>query len=116
VTDKNEPPQFLAQSREVPENSLANTDVGLPLSAVDPDKGQTVSFAIVGGTHQSSFTMSSTGQLKVADGAQLDFEGLNGVGPTLNLLVRATDSHPTAPLSTTAAVTVKLTNVNEPPS
>jgi VCBS repeat-containing protein len=111
LIDLNEnPPVINPQTFSIPENSPVNTLVGTVV-ATDPDPGQTVSFAIVGGNTNNAFTINAaTGQLRVNNPAALDFETIK----SFSLIVRATDSG-TPQLSAQATVTVNLIDVNEPP-
>jgi subtilisin-like proprotein convertase family protein len=106
----NNPPVISPATFSLPENSAANTVVGTP-TASDPDAGQTLTWAIVGGNTGNAFSINaSTGQIRVLTPAALDFE----TNPTFSLLVRVTDNA-TSPLSAQATITINLTNVNEAP-
>ena len=108
VTNVNEAPSISAQTRSIAGNSANGTLVGAPLTATDPDAGTTLTYAITAGngTGSGAFAISSSGQLSVADLAQLDFE----TTPTFTLTVRVSDG--SLPASNT--VTVNLTPVAAP--
>jgi hypothetical protein len=112
LNDVNEKPVFLAQTREVKENSPGGTLIGAKLAARDPDAGQTVSFVLESGLDADKFVITADGQLKVApSNPVLDFE----TTPTLTVKVRAIDSAP-SPLFEIATITIALSDVNEAPS
>ena len=59
------------------------------VSASDPDVGDTLSYAITAGDLGGAFSIdSATGEITVADSAQLDFE----TTPVFNLTVTVTDA------------------------
>ncbi len=108
LTNINEAPAFGAASYtfSVAENSASGASVG-SVSATDPDANTTLTYSL-SGTGSSNFAISSTGVITVASGAVLDFE----TTPSYSLTVTANDGS----LSTTAPVTINLTNVNEAPT
>ena len=109
LTNVNEDPTASDATFSLAENSADGTVVG-SVSASDPDAGDTLSYAITGGDPSRGVRIdAATGQITVADSAQLDFE----TTPVFNLTVTVTDA---GGLSDTAAVTVNLTNVNEDPT
>ena len=110
LNDVSEGPRILPQSFSVAENSSKGTTVGTVVAS-NPISGQGLTYAIVSGNTSTAFSINtSTGQIKVANKAALNFE----VTPTFALVVRATQAG--APgLSSTATITVSLTNVNEGP-
>ena len=88
------------------ENSAAGVNVGDPVTAVDEDAGDTVSYS----DDSSEFDInSSTGQVTVATGADLDHEGTDQYVFTAT----ATDS---TGLTDTIEVTVDITDVDERPT
>ncbi len=106
----NRPPVITAQAFSVAENSANNTVVGT-VAASDPDAGQTLTYAITAGNTGGAFAInSSTGQLRVANSAALDFETRSSFA----LTVQVTDNA-SSPLSASNTVTINLTNVNEAP-
>ena len=68
----NEPSFGAAPSLSALENSLPGTQVGT-LAATDPDSGATLTFGLIG-ADAASFQIDNTGQITVAEGANLDFE------------------------------------------
>ncbi|MDB9421668.1 cadherin domain-containing protein [Microcystis aeruginosa CS-563/04] len=96
----------------VPENSLLNTLVGT-ITATDADNNP-LTYNITAGNPNldgdgiSAFTINNSGQIRVADPDDIDFE----VNPNNPLTVSVSDGT----LSDTAIITVNLTNVNETPN
>ncbi|WP_315859265.1 MULTISPECIES: FG-GAP-like repeat-containing protein [unclassified Cyanobium] len=93
----------------VAENSLEGTLVGTVTAT-----GTALTYAIIGGNidpdsdSQAAFAIdAATGAITVNDSGDLDFE----TTPTFNLTVKGNDS---GGLFATGAVTIKLTNVDEP--
>ena len=94
----------------IAENSATGAVVGT-VTATDPNPGQTLSYAITGGNTGGAFAIdAATGAITVASSAALDFE----TTPTFSLTVQVTDDGAPAQ-SGSGAITVNLTNVNEPP-
>jgi hypothetical protein len=92
----------------IAENSGAGTSVGF-LEAFDIDSGDTKTFSATGGTGASLFNVNaSTGEITVATGAALNFEGVN----SYTLDVRVQD---TAGLFGIKTITINLSDVNETP-
>lgn len=104
----NQPPVVTPQTFTVPENAANGTVVGT-VSATDPE-GQTWLYSIVGGNGAFAIN-ASTGQITVADGTQLNFEGQSVIA----LTVKATDNG-FPPQAGTATMTIQLTDVNEAPT
>ena len=103
----NQPPAFDNSKfeRSVPENSTADTTVGIAVVASDPENG-TLSYRLSG---DNNFTIdSATGQIRVASGAALDHERR----PTHTVVVTASDP---SNASATATGTISVSDVNEPP-
>ncbi len=70
--------------RSVAENSPAGTAVGGPVEATDPD-GDALTYAISGA---SEFTIdSATGQIRVAQGANIDYESVSSYTVTVTVTV-----------------------------
>ena len=70
----NQPPAFEADAVTtllVDENSPAGTDVGAPLTATDPDDGDTVSYSLSGDDAASFAIGASTGQIATKSGGDL---------------------------------------------
>ena len=91
--------------RFVPEDSPVGTDVGGPVSATDPDQGDTLSYTL-GGTDAASFTIvAANGQIRTL--AELDYE-------TKNLHVVVVTATDTAGDSATITVIIIVTDVGLP--
>ena len=107
VMNMNTAPTFDSSTatREVAENSAANTPVGLVVTA-DDTENDTLTYAI---PCPSFFTIDgASGQIRVAPGALLNHE----VAPSHIVTVTAADP---SGLSATIAVTITVTDVNEAP-
>ncbi|MCK7594972.1 beta strand repeat-containing protein [Pseudomarimonas salicorniae] len=111
LSDANDPPTASDVSFSLPENSADATVVG-SVVASDPDASapdNTLGFAISAGNTGGAFAIDAgTGQISVANTTQLDFE----TSPAFSLTVTVTDG---GALSTTATVSIGLTDVNERP-
>ena len=111
VTDVNEPPSFTdgaTGKRNLPENSAADSKVGKPVAATDPE-GDTLSYSIRNTNINQRFHVNSaTGQLTVAWNTPRDYE--NGQ-PTYDVTISVSDGSSTDSIT----VTVTITDVNEPP-
>ena len=107
VLPANAAPSFGAEyEREVPENSTGGTKVGAPVAATDPDN-TSLSYSLAGGGEALFEIGESTGQITVADGADLDYES----GDTLyTVRVEASDGD----LADTASVKIRVTNADDP--
>src|SRR5262249_30763788 len=108
LTNVNEPPVVTAgQSFTLAENSANATSVGT-VAATDPDAGTTLqNWQITGGSGATAFAINaSTGQITVADSAQLDREA----PASFTLLVTVSDGVNT---SAAQSVSVNLTDVND---
>ena len=106
TVDPNAAPAFSSETatREVPENSPEGTDVGAPVTAMDP--GDTLTYSL-GGDDAASFSINSeTGQLMTM--AALDHETKDMYMVT----VMATDS---AGESDSIMVTINVTDANDAP-
>ena len=109
VTDENEPPAFAAKTdaRTIAENTAAGRNIGTPVSATDPDAGDTTLTYTLGGDDAASFGIVATsGQLQTK--AALDHETKSRYSVT----VTATDP---SNASATIAVTIMVTDENDPP-
>lgn len=110
LDDENDPPVIAPQSFNLAENTVAGTIVG-SVTATDPDSpAQTLTYSLIGGNTGNAFGLTAGGQLFVMNRAPLDFE----TNPVFTLTVQVTDNGSPA-LSSTATVTVNLTNLNEQP-
>ena len=108
--------------REVAENSPTNATIGAPVAATDLNAGDSavndpLAYAL-SGTDAASFTIdSSTGQLRVAASAMLDYEDKR----TYRVTVEVTDGRDQNgdddmdAIDDRQSVTITVTNVNEAP-
>ena len=106
VTDVNEAPNFATTTatRSVAENTAANTNIGDPLTATDPDTGDTLTYTL-GGTDAESFRIDSTnGRLRTS--AALDYETKTSYSVTVSV----SDSEGS---TDTIDVTINVTDVDE---
>ena len=121
VTDVNEPPEFgsSAVELEIDENTATNTNIGDSIAASDPESdGITYSLA---GVDAASFDVGPlTGQIKTE--GLLDHESPSDVGGdnVYELTVQVTDGRDAdgnadASVDDTVALTITVTDVNEPP-
>ncbi len=110
VTDVNEAPSFPTETatRTVAENTAADTNIGDPFQATDPDTGDTLTYSLHRGDATAFRIDANTGQLRTK--AALDFETKNLYN---NLAIRATDSEGNFDA---IFVTINVTNVNEAPN
>ena len=90
-------------TRSIAENTAANTNIGTPVAATDPN-GDNLTYSLEGTDAASFGIVGSTGQLRTR--AALNFETKS----TYSVVVRATDS---GRLSATTAVTINVTDVVE---
>ncbi len=110
VNDMNEPPVIAPQNFSIDENSPNSSQIGTVL-ATDPDNGQTLVYSIVSGNMGNAFDIDdNSGVLSVSNSTVLNFE----VFPIFVLTVEVEDNG-TGNLSSSAQITVNLTDVNEPP-
>ncbi|MBI1348007.1 hypothetical protein GC163_17175 [bacterium] len=110
LNDLNEAPEVVDRTFTIPENRVAGTVIGT-VTAVDPDAGNTVTYAFSGGNVGNAFAIDpTTGVITVRTPAAINFEA----NPVFALRVQATDDA-TMPLSKKANITVNLTNLNEEP-
>ena len=94
-------------TREVPENSAADTAVGAPVTADDAD-GDTLEYTL-GGTDASSFDIDSgTGQIKTVSSGTYNYEAAQN---SYSVTVTASDGTD----NDSIVVTINLTDVDEQP-
>ena len=109
VTVENFQPTISPQIFVVPENATDGMVIGM-IAANDED-GDSTSFAVLGGNSGNVFAINrSTGEIRVADSAQLDFETTPGYALTVAV---TDDSHPG--FTSVATVSINVSDVNEPP-
>ena len=107
VTNVNEAPSFTAggsATRSVAENTAGGVNIGNALAASDPDAGDSLTYTL-GGADSSHFALSGS---RLQTKGALDYESKTSYSVT----VTATDS---GKLTDTIAVTINVTDVNEPP-
>ena len=110
IVDANDAPIVNDQVFGIGENSPNAASIGTVVAS-DINAGQSLTYAIIGGTGQPAFAINSaTGELTVADSSRLNFEAT----PVLTLTVRVTDDG-SPNLSDTAIITINLTDVNDSP-
>ena len=110
-TGSNRAPEFDAATatRSFPENTGPGENIGDPVTATDPDTGNTLTYSL-DATGAVSFDIESTsGQIKTKSGVTYDHETV----PTYPVTVTATDNHGD---SDTIAVTITVTDANDPPT
>ena len=119
VTNVNEGPEFSAATatRSIAENSAANANVGAVVTAGADPEGDTLTYSLTG-TDASKFDIgSTTGQITVASGTSLDYEAKTSYSVTVNVTdKKAADGTANTAIDDTIAVTVNVTDVNEPPA
>jgi VCBS repeat-containing protein len=107
LVDVNDPPRLDSGSFSVAENSNPGTVVGI-VSAEDPDAGETLQFELVEQTFPWLAIDPSSGELRVANGAVIDFEAQS----QNSITVKVTDSKG---LSDQVVMPVVATDTNDPP-
>ena len=117
VTNVNERPEFPSTetgARSVPENTPAGLDIGLPVSATDPDAGASLIYTL-GGTDASHFDIGAyTGQLQT-QGA-LDLETKASYSVTVSVTDGLDDSgNADTAADGTITVTITVTGQDDPP-
>ena len=119
VANRNDAPVISNQVRAVDENLPADTAVGAPLDATDPDNGgipnsvQTLLFYLVGGDTEKFRLDPSTGQLYTR--VPLDYETAAGHQHSVQVTVRDSGSPLPQLTSPEATVTVDIGDTNEDP-
>ena len=114
--DKNVNPSFPSDtaSRSVAENSTAGTNVGAVVTTTDTE-GDTLYYSLAG-TDAASFDIASTtGQIKVK--SALDYEAKSSYSVTVGVSDKKdSDDNSDTKVDDTIAVTISVTDVNEPPA
>lgn len=106
ITNVNEAPTLIncGTDREVTEMSAVNTEIGSPISASDPDLGESLFYSITAGVGKEKFSIGlCTGQLTVADPAIAYTDGTS-----YTLTIKVVDDEPSGALSDTCTVTVQV--------
>ncbi len=107
VPETNSAPTFPVETatRTIAENTAADTGIGEPVAATDPDPGDTLTYSLDGTDAKSFSIVAATGQLQTK--APLNYEAKR----TYEVTVTATDP---SRESDEIAVTITVTNVDEP--
>ena len=110
VTDVDEPPEFdsATATREVPENTEAGENIGAPVTAADPDTGDTPAYTLEGADADSFDIDSASGQIQTKSGVTYDHE----IKSSYSVTVKADDNNGG---TATIDVTITVADVNEPP-
>ena len=112
VTDSNRAPHFEEgpdATRSVPENAGQGVDVGAPITAIDLNTGDTLTYMLDDPSGLFSIN-SSTGQITVTASNSLDYETEEDYS-----LEVAVQDRQTGGLTDKIEVKVRVTDVNEPP-
>jgi VCBS repeat-containing protein len=109
IVPSNNAPQINPQSFQVAENSPEATLVG-QIVASDPDPGQEITYSIISGNSESAFLINESGQLLISNELAINYE----LQSTFQLTVMVSDNGEPS-LSSTARVTVLITDLNEAP-
>lgn len=107
VNNKNYPPSITDQNFSVAENSVNGTVLGR-IAATEPDAGQNLTYEIIGGNELEIFEVSASGDLRVKNNANLDYEQVR----TIVLTIKITDDGAPS-LSAAARMTVIVTDVDD---
>ena len=107
VSNVNEKPYFAPGGviLTVAENTASGTNIGEPITATDPDSGDTLTYSLQRGDKEAFSIDTNTGQVKTL--AALDYETKNAY---TDLAVRATDS---TGLIASTLVRINVTDVDE---
>ena len=117
VENVNEAPAFAASetsARIAPENTAAGRNIGDPVAATDPDRGDTLTYTLDGADAAVFDIVEHSGQLRTKD--SIDYE----VRATYFVTVSVRDSRDASGAADTApddtiTVTIDVEDVNEPP-
>ena len=118
VAGTNRAPTFddgLTTTREVAENTATGGNVGTAVEATDLDTGDTLTYSLTG-ADASSFTIDSSGQIKVGTSTTLNFESAK---KNYTVIVQVHDGKnasggaDTTTIDDTIVVTINVTNVDE---
>ena len=110
-----------AVTRSVPENSVAGTNVGKPVTAKATNTAYTYTHSL-SGTDAGKFEIgSATGQITVKSGTSLDYETKTSYSVTVTVKVKEEGASinsldPNAPGDYIVPVTINVANENVPPA
>ena len=119
VTNVNDPPTFNegpTATREVAENTVAETAIGNPIAVTEVDTRDTLVYSLAATSDYAHFAIDTgTGQLKT--GGALNYEAAKN---TYTVTVQVSDGkdandNPDVSVDDSIAVTITVTDVNEPP-
>ena len=123
VTGVNEPPEFdhSVIELEIAENTEANTGIGDPVAAIDPESTE-LAYSLAGADSELFTIDASTGQISVGEETALDFESpADSDGDHVyEIVVRVTDNTDSGgnvddSVDAEIGVTITVTDANEPP-
>ena len=111
VTQENEAPTFARETttREIAENTTADQNIGDPVTATDPDQGDTLTYSLDQTSAASFEILATSGQLKTK--APLDHE----TTPSYSVIVTASDGN-TNTSDALITVTITVTDANDAPT
>ncbi len=96
----------------IDENTAIDVSVGTVLAS-DPDSGDILAFAIIGGDPMGAFAIDpATGEITVVDAAQLDFESK----PSFTLTVEVSDSFGLTDTRPSRSISTTSTTRRRPPT
>ena len=109
VTQENEAPTFATETttREIAENTTADQNIGDPVTATDPDQGDTLTYSLDQTSAASFEIVATSGQLQTK--VDLNHEAK----PSYTVTVTATDGQGA---SDDITVTISLTDTNDAPT
>ena len=116
ITDVNEVPMFLAGSdtRSIAENTQQGENIGAPVSAEDPDPGDTLTYTL-GGRDSASFDIvASSGQLLTKDALDKENKSRYSVTVSVSDGKDAQGNSDTA-VDDSIAITIDVSDLNEHP-
>ena len=123
VTGVNEPPEFdhSVIELEIAENTEANTGIGDPVAAIDPESTE-LAYSLAGADSELFTIDASTGQISVGEETALDFESpADSDGDHVyEIVVQVTDNTDSGgnvddSVDAEIGVNITVTDVNEPP-
>ena len=106
----------------VAENTAAETDLGAPITASDPDSEDSLSYSLSGADSSMFSVGASTGQISIGAGTTLDYESPadSDDDNIYSVTVQVTDGRDAqgntdTTVDATVDVSIRVTNVNEAP-
>ena len=95
-------------SRTIAENTTTGVAIGAPVTATDPDTGDTLTYTLEGADLDSFDIDSASGQIQTKSGVTYDHE----IKSSYSVTVKADDNNGG---TATIDVTITVADVNEPP-